>query len=137
MYLTIDDITTGIYEETLNALTRKPADVDQAIKEAVDEVRGYLSARYDANLEFNKSGSARSNRVVQLTRDIAIYNCYKLSNPANMPDIRIQVYKDAVKSLTRIQAEQESVPGLVRLQAASGGSNYVSYGGNKRRRNNG
>lgn len=136
MYLTRADIETGIYAETLDNLIRKEDDLLQAISEAIDEVKGFLSARYNIDLEFNKSGSSRIPRVVQLTRDIAIYNCYKLSNPANMPDIRQQIYKDATKALQRIQGEQESIPGLTRLEGSAGGSNYVSYGGQKPRRNN-
>jgi phage gp36-like protein len=136
MYLTEIDLKKGIYAETLAVLTRDdPNTVNQAIGEAVEEVRGYLCARYDIDSEFRKSGEERNVRVVNLVREIAVYNCYKISNMANMPDTRQQIYKDTIQSLIRIQEEKESIPGLGRLSSTSGGSNYIAFGGNKPRNN--
>jgi len=137
MYLTIDDIKTGIYAETLNVLTRSETNVNQAITEAMEEVRGYLCARYDMEEEYAKTGASRNVRVFGIVRDIAIFNCFKMSNPANLHEVRQMIYKDCISSLQRIQAEKESILGLTRLtDKPGGGSNYIAYGGNKKRNNN-
>lgn len=136
MYLSIDDIKTGIYAETLNVLTRSEANANQAITEAMEEVRGYLCARYDMDEEYAKTGNARNIRVFGFVRDIAIFNCFKISNPANLHEVRQMIYKDTISSLQRCQSEKETIIGLTRLTAKSGGSNYIAYGGNKKRNNN-
>lgn len=136
MYFTEDDLKAGIYPEVLQVLTRTGGNITTAIDEAVEEVRSYLSARYDLDTELAKSGTSRNVRIVNLVREIAIYNCYKISNPANMPEIRLQIYRDTVKALEKLQGEKASIPGLIRLtDPVSGGSSYIKFGGNTRRRN--
>ena len=70
--------------------------------------------------------------VVKVARDIALYNCFNISNPVNMPESRREAYRDAVAYLKSVQAERASIEGLVRLNAATG-SSYVSYGGNPKK----
>jgi len=136
MYLSIDDIKQGIYAEILNVLTREEENVNTAIKEAMAEVRAYLSARYDMIEEYSKTGNERNIMVLKVVRDIAIYNCYKLSNPVNMPERRVQSYHDTIKLLKDFQGEKAAIPGLSRLQdSTGGGSNYIRFGGNKPRKN--
>ena len=99
MYFTETDLKMGIYPEVLAVLTRTGDNVATAIDEAIEEVRSYLCARYNMDVEFSKSGVARSIRVVNLVREIAIYNCYKVSNPANMPEIRQTIYRSTYELL--------------------------------------
>jgi len=134
MYLTNDDIQTGIYGEVLAVISRKPENITQAIKEAISEVRGYLTARYDMDTELAKMGNERNDLVYKFTRDIAIYNCFKISNPVNMPEIRVQTYKDTIRSLEGIQKERVNIDGLIRLSATTG-SNYIKFGSNRKKHN--
>jgi len=135
MYIDYNDLKTGISEETLGVITRNQDNARQAISEAVAEVRTYLCVRYDIDAEFRKTGDNRDATVFRLVRDIALYRCYAISNPTSMPEIRRQNYKDALKLLRDIQSERASLPGLTRLDGGSQGSNYVKYGGNKKRKN--
>jgi len=136
MYFTEDDLKRGIYPEVLQVLTRVSDNVSTAIDEAVEEVRSYLCARYDLDAEFQKTGTSRSIRVMNLVREIAIYNCYKISNPVNMPEIRQTIYSDTIKALKSLQGEKASIPGLVRLtDKLTGGSSYIKSGGNTPRHN--
>lgn len=135
MYIDYNDLKTGINEETLNVITRNLGNAEQAVKEAVAEVRTYLCVRYDIDAEYRKTGDSRDATVFRLVRDIALYRCYAISNPTSMPEIRRQNYEDAIKLLRDIQAERASLPGLTRLDAGSQGSNYVKYGGNQKRKN--
>ncbi|MBO7625233.1 MAG: DUF1320 family protein [Bacteroidales bacterium] len=132
MYLTTTDLEMGIQEEVLTVITRNRRKAEQAIADAIAEVRSYLCARYDMDLELAKTGGDRSPMVVKVVRDIALYNCYGISNPVNMPESRRDAYRDAVAYLKSVQAEHATIEGLVRLNAATG-SNYVSYGGNPKK----
>lgn len=134
-YLTIQDLHKGIHRETLSVITRNEDNALQAIAEAQAEVESYLTARYDIRSEWDKTGDNRCVMVVKLVRDIAIYNCYNISNPVNMPDSRRDAYKDAIAFLKEVQAERASIDGLTRLTGTTGTSSYVSFGGNKKRKN--
>ena len=136
MYLTTEELTDGIHAESLTAITRgddtKPT---KAIADAMAMVRSYLCVRYDIDAEFAKQpGQGRDSMTVKLVRDIAIYYCYEGSSPVNMPETRKEAYDNAVKFLERVQAEKANMYGLTRLDGSKG-SNYVKYGGNKKRRN--
>lgn len=135
MYLTIEDLKKGIYGETLQTITREPANAEQAILEAMGEIETYLSVRYDVATEFQKTGESRNIMMTKMVKDIAIYNCYRISSPFTMPEIRLQSYKDTIRLLKDIQREQASIKGLTRLDAGEAGSNYVKFGGNKKRNN--
>lgn len=137
MYLEQVDIEQGIYPEILQVLTRNPENIATAINDAVIEVTAYLSGRYDMDTELAKTGSARNTLVVKLIREIAIYNCYTISNPMNMPEIRISIYKSTISFLKDIQSEKADVPGLILLADENGlsGSNIILSGGNTRRNN--
>ena len=136
MYLTTDDLNKGIYPEVLQVLSRSMDNVNQAIVEATDEVVGYLSARYDMDVELLKTGTNRNTTTIKLIREIAIYNCYKISNPVNMPESRIQVYKDTVSFMVRIQSGKVAIPGLIYLSdKTEKGSSYIKSGGSPLRHN--
>lgn len=135
MYLTIEDLKQGIYGETLQTITRKQANAEQAIIDAQEEIRTYLAVRYDIAAEFEKTGDARNIMIVKMVKDIAIYNCYMMSSPVNMPAVRQSQYDATIKLLKYIQREQAVLQGLSRLDAGTAGSNYVKFGGNTKRNN--
>lgn len=135
MYLDVNDLKKGIHAEVLNVITRSNDNAAQAIAEAQAEVESYLAARYDIRSEWSRTGDQRCTMVVKLVRDIALYNCYNISNPVNMPESRRNSYKDAINYLKEVQAERASIDGLVRLTGTTGTSSYVSFGGNSKRNN--
>lgn len=136
MYIELTDIEKGIYPEILNVLTRSEGNINNAISEAIEEVKAYLTARYDVAVEFAKSGTARNKLVVKLVREVALYNCYNISNPVNMPESRVQKYKDTIAFLKDVQSEKATIVGLTRLtDATKGGSSYIKFGGNTKRNN--
>ena len=137
MYLVQTDIEKGIYPEILNVLSRNPENIANAIAEAMSEVAAYLNARYNITAEYAATGTSRNTMIVKLVRDIALYNCYNISNPVNMPESRVQKYKDTISFLKDVQSEKASIEGLTRLDSSTGtGSSYIRFGGNKKRNNN-
>lgn len=135
MYISIDELSAGIHMESLEAVTRGDENkAEQAIKDAMSMVRSYLCVRYDIDTEFGRHGDDRDGMVVKLVRDIAIYYCYEGSSPVNMPETKTKAFDDSIAFLKSVQAEKAAMPGLQRIDAASG-SNYVKYGGNTKRKN--
>lgn len=135
MYITVEELTDGIHAESLTAITRGDnSKATKAIDDAMAMVRSYLCVRYDIEAEYAKTGNARDGMTVKLIRDIAIYYCYEGSSPVNMPETREKAYDDAIAFLKSVQAEKAAMPGLARLDGSKG-SNYVKYGGNRKRRN--
>lgn len=135
MYITVEELTDGIHAESLTAITRgDDSKATQAIEDAMAMVRSYLCVRYDIDAEYAKTGAARDGMTVKLVRDIAIYYCYEGSSPVNMPETREKAYDDAIAFLKSVQAEKAAMPGLARLDGSKG-SNYVKFGGNRKRRN--
>jgi phage gp36-like protein len=136
MYLNKTDIEgAGMYPEILETISREDEHITTAIEEAMSEVAAYLQARYDIDLEFQKTGTNRHNLIVKIVRDIAIYNIYNISSPVNMPEIRVQLYKDRIAFLKDVMAEKAVIKGLRRLTDPKGGSSYIRFGGNKPRTN--
>lgn len=135
MYITVEELTEGIHAESLTAITRGDnSKATKAIDDAMAMVRSYLCVRYDIEAEYAKTGNARDGMTVKLVRDIAIYYCYEGSSPVNMPETREKAYDDAIAFLKSVQAEKAAMPGLDRLDGSKG-SNYVKFGGNRKRRN--
>ncbi len=135
MYITVEELTDGIHAESLTAITRGDnSKATQAIEDAMAMVRSYICVRYDIEAEYAKTGAARDGMTVKLVRDIAIYYCYEGSSPVNMPETREKAYDDAIAFLKSVQAEKAAMPGLARLDGSKG-SNYVKFGGNRKRRN--
>jgi len=136
-YINQSDIEgAGMYPEILKVLSREPEYITTAITDAEAEVKAYLTARYEVDQEYAKTGTNRNTLLVKIVRDVAIYNVYNISNPVNMPDSRVQNYRDKIAFLKEVQAERASIDGLTRRSdATNGGSSYIKFGGNSPRSN--
>lgn len=135
MYISVEELTDGIHSESLTAITRGDnTKAEKAIEDAMAMVRSYLCVRYDIDTEFSKHGDNRDGMTIKLVRDIAIYYCYQGSSPVNMPETKQKAFDDAIAFLKSVQAEKAAMPGLARLDGSKG-SNYVKYGGNRKRNN--
>ena len=99
MYLEQTDIEKGIYPEILQVIARNPDNITNAIREAMAEVASYLQSRFNIADEFLKTGESRNTLVMRLVREVALYNCYTMSNPVNMPESRIERYKGTISFL--------------------------------------
>lgn len=136
MYLDYSDLTKGAYEETLRVLQREEANSEQAIADAIGEIKPYLSSIYDMDKEFSFVGEQRNKLILKLTRDIAIYNIHCISNPSNMNETRRLKYEDAISMLQKASQQKVIINDLPRLSEPITGGNYgISGGGRARRRN--
>lgn len=70
---------------------------------AIDEIKGYLATRYDADQVFKKTGDNRSNVIVMRTVDVALYHLVSASPQRMGVEIREKRYDQAIKWLQELQ----------------------------------
>ncbi|HQW47244.1 MAG TPA: DUF1320 family protein [Chitinophagaceae bacterium] len=103
-FLTIAELETHLYGEITEEINRGDDDItQQAIDVALDEVKGYIT-KYDLDLIFNPlAPEDRNNKLLSVTKDIAVWHLLLLSNPNVELQIRQIRYEDAVKWLANVQ----------------------------------
>lgn len=75
----------------------------RAEKVAIDEIKGYLATRYDANQVFKATGDKRSDVIVMRTVDVALYHLVSASPQRMGVEIREKRYDQAIKWLQEVQ----------------------------------
>ena len=74
-FITSTDLLTAMYQEQLDAITREDDALPQfGMDAAEEEMKGYLSPKYDVAKIFAKSGTDRNKLLIVLCRDMAIYH---------------------------------------------------------------
>ncbi|MPM00632.1 hypothetical protein SDC9_46860 [bioreactor metagenome] len=132
-FLTDDDYEAGIRTEFLTAITRNnPAIRASAENAAISEMRSYLNNRYDADAIFSATGDNRSQIIVMLCRDIALYHMHAVVNPNVVPDIRKDRYDEAIDWLKQVSRLKIN-PDLPLLSTDT--KNYIRYGSNTKHDN--
>lgn len=105
-YLTKEDITTHLYAEVRDEITRGDDSlITKAITTGVGMAKSYLN-RYDLVAMFDNDDSKRTfndeflNGVV---KDIVCWHLIKLCNPNVNLELFRTVYEDAIKYLEKVQ----------------------------------
>jgi phage gp36-like protein len=112
-FITNTDLLTAIYQEQLDAITREDDAIPQfGIDAAVEEMKGYLSPKYDTDKIFAKEGTGRNNLLVTFCRDIAVYHIINLSNPGVDYKSKEARYNRAVEWLKHVQSGKVNPPDL-------------------------
>lgn len=70
---------------------------------AQEEIDPYLRGRYTLPL------STVPKRIIDISNDLTIYNCYKHRSGDNIPDSRIKIRNDAIKFLQDVQARKQDL----------------------------
>ena len=118
------------------ALDAEPASsiLARADEEAVELMRGYLSARYDVDAIFNAQDDARNPIVVRHAVNIALYLLSQRLPVDQVPETRVYYYEAARKWLEGVQALKINPPDLPKVPSPEGDAkNYVQWGSNRRR----
>ncbi len=105
MFITDEDFKVVATEQTVKAISQADTDnKDNAILEAIEEIKGYLRPRYDCDIAFSAAGAERNRQLVMITADIALYHM-SASLPQRMgSEVREDRYERAVKWLEGVQA---------------------------------
>lgn len=119
-FIAREDYDASIHREVLDALARGDDAVVMVCEErAIAEMRGYLSARYDADAIFAARGADRHPLVLMMAIDIAVYHLFCLHNPQKMSQLRRDRYERAVEWLRQVAAYKVSIDGAPLLPADS------------------
>lgn len=123
-YLTIEELSTHIYEGVVNEITREDDTIAQAaIDAAIGEARGYLTPRYDVAAIFASEGSNRDPVLFLYIKDCAKWHFISLANP-NIDLALAQIrYERAIKWLREVQAGITNPFGLPVPSIESDGTN--------------
>lgn len=111
-----EDYDSTIHAEILDALTRSDgAVVEQCENDAIEEMKGYLSARYDVDAVFSKTGDERNPLVLMYAKDIAVYHIFCAHNPYKMSKVRQDRYDRAKEWLKLVSEGKLLIHGAERL----------------------
>ena len=104
MFLNTEDYTALIRNEIKDILLENYSEAKLHIAQqmAIDQVKNYLSGRYDVAEIFSKEGTERNAHIVMLTLDCTLYHLYTSTVPKRMPEIRSVRYQDAIDWLKAV-----------------------------------
>lgn len=103
-FITTGDYSASIHNEILNSITRNDDAVIEICEErAIDEMRSYMSGRYDCDKIFMASGEQRNQLVLMMALDITIYHLFCLHNPQKLSPMRKDRYDRAVEWLKAVR----------------------------------
>ena len=112
MFLTPEEMSTHIYGEITDAITRDNRNhVVQAINTAIAEATGKLQPRYDVAAIFAATGSARNPILLSYIKDIAVWHIMALCSVNLEYEFRETRYKFAKTWLKEVQNGSDN-PGL-------------------------
>lgn len=134
-FIELTDYDASIHREILDALTREDNAVVEICEDrAVEEMRCYLSKRYDCDRIFTRTGDGRSQLVLMMAIDIAVYHIFSIHNPRNLSPLRKERYERAIEWLRAVAAEEISVDGLPLLpeETRAAKSNFLTKSNRKR-----
>ncbi|MDL2315046.1 DUF1320 domain-containing protein [Bacteroidales bacterium OttesenSCG-928-C19] len=133
-FIQYEDYRPQIHEEILNVILRDDEEILTLAEErAIGEMKSYLSARYDTEQIFNKTGKERNSVVLMFAIDMVIYHLHCAHNPQKMADIRVKRYERAISWLKGVQALNIN-PDLPLLQPREETA-YVLTSSNRKRNN--
>jgi len=104
-FIQTSDYNASIHREIIETITRGDDEVVEICEDrAVDEMRSYLSGRYDCNAIFAARGEDRNTLILMMAIDITIYHIFSIHNPQKLSQVRVDRYNRAVEWLKAVAA---------------------------------
>ncbi len=121
MFLTQEDYTALIRNEIKDILLENYSEskLQAAEQMAIQQVKNYLSGRYNIDAIFKATDNERNAHIVMVVLDCALYHLYTSTVPKRMPDIRSQRYQDAIDWL-KLVAQGEALADLPKPKSEKG-----------------
>lgn len=108
-----DDFKIASKDEIVKAIVRQDLTaIELASNAAVEEMWGYLSARFDCDTIFAAVGADRNTLLVMFGADIALYHLYSGLARQQMPTEKQERYDRAIKWLEDVRAGNIEPKGL-------------------------
>jgi phage gp36-like protein len=103
MFLTIAELKTVIYDYQLAEIVEDDtAIVEMAIQAATEEVKSYLRSRYDVEATFATEDGERNPLILEITKDVALWQIIRLSNPDILHERVKDRYDRAIEWLDKV-----------------------------------
>ncbi len=119
-FITREDYPSSIRTEFIERVTREDENILEIVEnQAIAEMKGYLSGRYDCEKAFGATGDDRHNLLLMFAKDIAIYHLCSIREGL-MTQTRIDRYERAVEWLKGVKSGDVTVEGLDRVGEEQG-----------------
>lgn len=119
-FITKEDYPSSIRTEFLERVIREDENILEIVEnQAISEMKGYLSARYDCEKAFSAVGEARHDLLLMFAKDIAVYHLCSIREGL-MTQTRIDRYERAVEWLKGVQKGDVTIEGLDRVTLEDG-----------------
>ncbi|HBL73835.1 MAG: DUF1320 domain-containing protein [Bacteroidetes bacterium GWF2_42_66] len=134
MYLSTAELSTHLYAENIEVITRGDDTMTEAaIDAAIQEAKGYLAA-FDRTAIFGAVGTNRNPLLLTFVKDIAAWHLINLCNAGTEFKVRQDRYERAVNWLKEVQKGNVQ-PDLPALEDTEGVeiTNPIRFGSNEKR----
>lgn len=123
MFITDEDFKVVASDAALKVITQTDEQNQRqnAIEEAIEEMKGYLRPKYDVDKAFAAEGDERNPQLVMYTADIALYNMIAAQPQRMGSEVRKERYDRAIKWLEGV-AGGKIVPNLPLLTDSDDGT---------------
>ena len=136
-YIDDTDLASVIQERFLDESTANIAGNDAILldleQKAIDYVISYITGRFNTTLIFYGEAPLRNGVLKQIMAQIVVYRAVRRNAARKVPEDLIELYKDATKSLERIQSGAMALPGLPLITASDGTTSSLQYGNSTNR----
>lgn len=107
-FLTDDDYSVLVRNEIKELLLENYSESKllAAQQMAIDQVKNYLSGKYDVAEIFSQTEEDRNSHIVMIVLDCTLYHLYTSTIPKRMPEIRSLRYQDAIDWLKMVARGQ-------------------------------
>ncbi|HBL74237.1 MAG: hypothetical protein A2W90_17955 [Bacteroidetes bacterium GWF2_42_66] len=136
-YINKDDLITIIQERLMSESVAMPevtnieenTILDDIELKTIDLVISYISGTYNCDLIFAEL-PIRNGVLVQIIASIVVYRSVKRNAARKVPEDYVELYKEAIKFLERIQSGAMALVDCPKLTTEEGGSISPVWGNN-------
>lgn len=130
MYLSTEELKSAIYNDKIAYITEDDTSItEQAVAAAIEEVRSYLSTRYDAEAVFAAEGAERNALVLETVKVVAVWQIIKLCNSEMIYEQWRERYDRSIKFLVGV-ADGKITPSLPVIKRGGQPSITSRFGSN-------
>lgn len=104
MFIEESDYEVQVRQEIMSILDPSAANtaIEMAERIAIDQIKSYLSGRYDVETIFSATGEKRNHFLLMIAIDIALYHLWSKRAPRKIPELRSERYQDALNWLKAV-----------------------------------
>lgn len=133
-YITKEDIEEVIQDKLFAECVINAANDDTIMNniesKAIDFVISYISTKYNTDTIFGNP-PIRNGILIQIISQIVAYRAVRRNAARKVPEDYVNVYKDAIKMLERIQSGAMKLKNVPIKTAEEGNTSKLMYGNNR------